>query len=126
MILNSHELIILLQRLQEHVERLRTSEQEKRKHIDRLQGEIQRCREELHRLQAENRELRYRLRHPKNETDSPPHYGDRTYWTPQRLYRLRACHPDLSYRDLEEKTGIPKSTIQRRVAGYGRHSDRRE
>ncbi|MDD3492539.1 MAG: hypothetical protein PHZ19_03475 [Candidatus Thermoplasmatota archaeon] len=118
-ILNSDQLIILLQRLQEHVERLRTSEQEKREHIDRLQEEIQR-------LQAENRELRHRLGHPRNETGSPPHYGDRTYWTPQRLYRLRACHPDLSYRDLEEKTGIPKSTIQRRVAGYGRHSDRRE
>ncbi|MGC9307508.1 MAG: winged helix-turn-helix domain-containing protein, partial [Thermoplasmatota archaeon] len=42
------------------------------------------------------------------------HYGDHDYWTARRLYVLRWT-TGLSYREIAKQTGIPKSTVQRRV-----------
>lgn len=125
MIVDSTDLVTLLQKLQEHIERLQASEREKKKRIDNLHQELRRCQEEIHRLRDENRKVWQKMCRSEKEVPSP-HFGDRNYWTPRRLYQLRVRHPDLSYRDMEEKTGIPKSTIQRRVAHYRQHLHRPE
>ena len=101
--------------------------------LDYLAEEIRRRDQELKRLRVKiaeqadiiaqfhrgEQELEQRQR--EQETSSAAlssmdrnHYGDHAYWTARRLYVLRRT-TGLSYREIAEQTGIPKSTVQRRV-----------
>lgn len=47
------------------------------------------------------------------EREAPSYYGDKEYWNKERLARLR--DKDLSWNEIEEKTGIHRSTIRYRL-----------
>ena len=90
--------------------------------LERLRSKIDEQADIIVRLQREKKELQHQQRGQetspatlsKTEVD---HYGDHDYWTARRLYVLRQT-AKLSYREIAEQTGIPKSTIQRWVNQY--------
>lgn len=89
--------------------------------LELLRSKIDKQRQTIDRLQREKEELERRLKKDRqrlvlSQTDRD-HHGDREYWTAERLHVLRRTS-GLSYRELEQKTGIPKSTVQRLVTGY--------
>ena len=89
--------------------------------LERLRSKINEQRQTIDGLQREKQQLERRLEDDGEQVvlsrRDRDHHDDRKYWTAERLHVLRRTG-GLSYRELEQKTGIPKSTVQRLVTGY--------
>lgn len=103
-----------IRRRDRELERLRSMVDEQQDAIIRLQQKKKELEQQLHRQDADH------LIFSENDRE---HRGDRAYWTGKRLHTLRQAG-GLSYREMEQKTGIPKSTVQRRVRKYRQASTR--
>jgi len=100
--------------------------QEKMKKLENIMGyakKLKEEKEELERLIEEKEEEIERLRESIPYQDEE-YYGDLSYWTGKKLYELKHRFPNMSYRKMEEITGVSKSTIQKRVSKYMEQMDR--
>lgn len=97
------------------------------KQLKEQQGECKRLKEYVRKLEKENEALKRELdekevRAREAEEQVPEldeeHFGDNSYWTGERLHELKKGSPEMSYREMESKTGIKKSTVQRRINKY--------
>ena len=107
--------------------------QEKMKKLENIIKYARELREEKERLEREIEELEIRLEEKEEEIEKikemvpykdEEHYGDLSYWTGKRLYELKQKFPKMTYRKLEEITGISKSTIQKRISKYMEQIDK--
>jgi len=119
-----------ISKLKEEVKRkydLIVDYQEKIKRLEKIAKYARELREEKDRLKRMIDELEIRLKEKEIEIEKmkeiapyrdEEHYGDLSYWTGKRLYEMKQKFPKLSYRKMEEVTGISKSTIQKRISKY--------
>ena len=90
-------------------------------------NQVEKLKEFIRKLKEEKEHLEAELTRKENEIErlkegisliDEEYYGDLDYWSGKRLYELRQRFPKISYRKMEEFTGISKSTIQKRVEKY--------
>lgn len=107
---NAEEIQNLIKELEEKVKYLEKTIAEKDKEIETERETLSQLRKKYESLSMANRSM-------LSETDRA-NYGNHKYWTSKRLYELKRAFPEMSYRVMEKRTGIPKSTIQRRINNY--------